>query len=104
MYRMGTVLGSVGSEMLKIPRTKVEVHFLKKLAFATNKCLTQDAFGKCPRADNTKPFKIHSSIRIVMCTNFIIISYILQSYPSKRAISVTAMHCPIQAAPKLTQK
>ena len=27
------------SEMLKIPKTKVEVHFLKK----------QDAFRKCPR-------------------------------------------------------
>ena len=36
------------SEMLKIPRGKVEAHFLKKLAFLTNKCLVQDAFGKCP--------------------------------------------------------
>ena len=35
------------SEILKIP--KVKAHFLKKLAFVTNKCLTQDAFGKCPR-------------------------------------------------------
>ena len=36
-------------EMMKIPRDKVEVHFRKKLAFVTNKCLTQGAFGKCPR-------------------------------------------------------
>ena len=31
------------------PRAKVEAHFLKKLAFATKKCLAQGAFGKCPR-------------------------------------------------------
>ena len=37
------------SEMLKIPRVKVETHFLKKLAFVTNKCLAREAFGKCPR-------------------------------------------------------
>ena len=37
------------SEILKIPRTKVEAHFLKKLAFVTNKCLAQDVFGECPR-------------------------------------------------------
>ena len=30
------------SEILKIPRAKVEAHFLKKLAFVTNKCLVQD--------------------------------------------------------------
>ena len=45
--------------------------------------------------DNRKRFKIHSSTRIVMCTNFFIISYILQSYPSKGAASVTEMHYPI---------
>ena len=37
------------SEMLKIPRAKVEAHFLEKIAFVTNKCLAQDAFRKCPR-------------------------------------------------------
>ena len=36
------------SEMQKIPRAKAEAHFLKKLAFVTNKCLAQDAFGECP--------------------------------------------------------
>ena len=35
------------SEMLKIPRDKVEDHFLKNIAFITNKCLLQDAFGEC---------------------------------------------------------
>ena len=52
MYGMDTVLPLIllVSEMLKIPRVKVEAHFLKKLAFVTNKCLAQDAFGVCPRA------------------------------------------------------
>ena len=36
------------SEMLEIPRAKVEAHFLKKLAFVTNKCLAEDICGKCP--------------------------------------------------------
>ena len=51
MYRIGTVLSLIllVSKMLKIPRAKVEAHFLKKLAFVTNKYLAQDAFGKCPR-------------------------------------------------------
>ena len=51
MYRMDTVLSLIllVSEMLKIPRAKVEAHFLKKLSFRTNKCLAQNAFGKCPR-------------------------------------------------------
>ena len=81
MYHMDTVLSliMVVSEMLKIPRAKVEAHFLKKLVFVTNKCFAQDAFGKCPRTVE----KIHSNTRIVMCTNFLIISCISQSYPSK---------------------
>ena len=51
MYHMGTVLSLIllVSEMLKIPRAKVEADFLKELAFVTNKCLAQDAFGICPR-------------------------------------------------------
>ena len=51
MYRMDTALFLIllVSEMLKIPRNKVEAHFLKKLAFVINKFLTQDAFGKCPK-------------------------------------------------------
>ena len=51
MHRMDTVLSLILliSEILKIPRAKVEAHFLQKLAFVTNKCLAQDAFGKCPR-------------------------------------------------------
>ena len=50
-YRIDTMLYLILliSEMLKIPRAKVEAHFLKKLAFVTNKCLAQDAFRKCPR-------------------------------------------------------
>ena len=46
MYHMDTVLSLIllVSEMLKIPRAKV-----KELAFVTNKCLAQDAFGICPR-------------------------------------------------------
>ena len=51
MYRMDTVLSLIllVSEMLKIPRAKVEAHFLKELAFVTNKYLAQDTFRKCPR-------------------------------------------------------
>ena len=51
MYRMDTVLSLIllVSEMLKIPRAKVEADFLKKLAFVTTKCLAQDTFGKCRR-------------------------------------------------------
>ena len=37
------------SEMLKIPVAKVVVHFFKKFTFVTNKCLTQDTFGKFQR-------------------------------------------------------
>ena len=48
MYHMDTELSLIllVSEMLKIPRVKVEAHFLKKFAFVTNKYLAQDAFGK----------------------------------------------------------
>ena len=51
MYRMDSVLPLIllVSEMLTIPRAKVEAHFLKNLVFVTDKCLTQDIFGKCPR-------------------------------------------------------
>ena len=98
MYRMDTVLSLIllVFEMLKIPKTKVEAHFLKKLDFVTNKCLALDAFGKCPRTTEnlSKYTALQLSQYIVMRTNFLIISYILQSYPSKRAISVNKMHCP----------
>ena len=51
MYRMDTVLSLIllVFEMLKIPKTKIEAHFLKKLDFAFNKFLAQDALRKCPR-------------------------------------------------------
>ena len=45
--------------------------------------------------DNRKFLKILTSTCIVMCTNFLIISHILQSYASKWAISVFEMHCSI---------
>ena len=43
MYLMNTVLSLIllVSEMLKIPRAKVQAHLLQKLDFVTNKC---DAF------------------------------------------------------------
>ena len=43
------VLIPLVSDMIKIPMFKDEAHFLKKLAFVTNKYLAQDVFGKCPR-------------------------------------------------------
>ena len=51
MYRMYAVLSLIllVSEMLNVPRAKVEGRFLKKFDFATNICLAQDAFRKCPR-------------------------------------------------------
>ena len=44
MYCMYTLLSLIllVSEMLKIPRAKVEAHFLKKLDLVTNKCLAQE--------------------------------------------------------------
>ena len=41
MYRLDTLLFLIAlvSEMLEIPKAKVEAHFLKKHAFATKKCL-----------------------------------------------------------------
>ena len=83
-------------KMLKIPKTNVEADFLKKLDFVTNKCLAQDAFGKCPKTTEnlSKYAAIQLSQCIVMCTNFLIISYILQWYPSKSAVLANEMHCP----------
>ena len=86
MYRIDTVLPLtlLVFEMLKIPKTKVETHFLKKLDFVINKCLALDAFEKCPRTieNHSKYTALQLSQYIVMCTNFLIL-YILQSYPSK---------------------
>ena len=50
-YSMDTVwfLILLASEMRKIPRAKIEAHFIKKLAFITNKRLAQDTFEECPR-------------------------------------------------------
>ena len=96
MYHIDSLLFLIllVSEMLKIPRTKVEAHFLKKTCF----CNEQQFSTRCLRKmskDNRKPFKIHSSTRIAICTIFLIFYYILQSYLSKWAISVVEMHCPI---------
>ena len=77
MYRMDTVLSLIllVFEMLKIPKTKVEAHFLKKLDFVTNKCLALDAFGKCPRTTEnlSKYTGLQLSQYIVMRTNIIIV-------------------------------
>ena len=56
-YCTDTVLSLIllVSEMLKIPRPKFEAYFLKKVAFVTNRCLAQDAFGKCPRKTENLP-------------------------------------------------
>ena len=87
MYSMDTVLSVIllVFEMLKIPKTKVEAHFLKKLDFVTNKCLALDAFGKCPRTtENLSRYTaLQLSQYIVTCTHFLTISYILHCYPSK---------------------
>ena len=73
MYRMDAVLSLIllVSDVLKIPKIKVEAHFLKKLNFVSNKCLTRDAFEKCPRTtENLSKFTaLQLSQYIVMCTN-----------------------------------
>ena len=48
---MDTVLSMIllVSDMLKVPRAKLEANFLKKLTYVTNNYLAHDAFGKCPR-------------------------------------------------------
>ena len=83
MFCMDTVLGLIllVFEMLKIPKTKVEA---------------QDVFGKCPRTtENLSKYTALQLLQyIVTCTYFLITSYILHSYPSKRIISVNEMHCP----------
>ena len=61
------------SEMLKISRAKVEAHFLKKLAFVTNKCLAQDAFGECPRI--TENLSKYTSVR-ELCAQIFLFSRI----------------------------
>ena len=48
-YRIDTVLSLLVSEILKIPRDKVEAYFLKKLAYVTKKCFAQDAIRKSTR-------------------------------------------------------
>ena len=55
MYRIDTVLSLILliSEMLKIPRAKVEVHFLKKLAFLTNKISHKMPSGNVQRQQKT---------------------------------------------------
>ena len=69
----------------EMPRAEVEAHFLKKLAFPNNKCLAQDAFGECART--TENLSKYTAARECV----LVFSYILQSSPSKWAISVTEM-------------
>ena len=103
MCCMDTVLSLIllVSEKLKTPKVKVEAHYLRKLACSQQLFVTK-YLRKISKA-NRRPFKIHNSTQTVMNTNFIFILYVLQSYPSKWAISVTEMHCPILAVLKLTQ-
>ena len=86
MYRMDTVLSLIllVFEMLKIPKTKVEAHFLKKLDFVPKRFGTR-RLQKMSK-DNRKPFKIHSIAPFTMHSymhKFSYFSYILQSYSNK---------------------
>ena len=71
---MGTVLSLIllVSEMLKIPRVKVEGHFLKKLASVTNKCLVQDAFCKFPRT--TENLSKYLAVSKYLCAQIFLLS------------------------------
>ena len=66
MYCMDTVLSLIllVFEMLKIPKTKVEAHFLKKLDFVTNMFGTRCLWKMFK--DNRQPFKIHSITAFTM--------------------------------------
>ena len=63
MYRMDIALSSILliSEMQEIPSVRAEAYFLTKLAFVTNRCLTQDAFGKHLRT--TENFSKYTAVR-----------------------------------------
>ena len=94
MYRMDAVLSLIllVSDVLKIPKIKVEAHFLKKLNFVTNKCLTRDAFEKCPRITEnlSKSTALQLSQYIVIYTNFLFIAYTLDFfYKQLRILSRT---------------
>ena len=71
---MDTVLSLIllVSEMLKIPRVKVEGHFLKKLASVTNKCLVQDAFCKFPRT--TENLSKYLAVNKYLCAQIFLLS------------------------------
>ena len=87
--RMDTVLLLIllDSEMLKIPRAKVEAPFPKKLDFVTKKSFAQDAFGKYPRISEKLSETSNTSYTF---SYFLVCS---TSNPSKWVISVTNMHC-----------
>ena len=80
---MDTILSLIPlvSETLKIPRARAEAHFLKKLAFVTNKCLAQDAFGIIQEQQKTFQNTQHYVNKYVH--RFSYFPYILQRYPSK---------------------
>ena len=93
MHPMYTVLSLIllVFEMLKIPKTKVEAHFLKKLDFVTNKCLAQDALRKCQRT--TENFSKYTALQlskyIVMCTNFLSSLIFYKAVPVKELYRLT---------------
>ena len=96
MYLMETVLFLIllVSETLKMLRAKAEAHFLKKLAFVTNKCSAQDAFGECARTleSHSKYTAIRKELRskVSLFCRIFYKGYWLVSFRS-----VTETHCPI---------
>ena len=93
-YRYRAILDSVNFWDVKIPRAKIEAHFLKKLASVTKKfsrrCLPRKS------KDNRKPFKIHISTQIVLCTNLPI--------PVSGLYRLPRCIVTYKTVPKLTQK
>ena len=73
MYRMDILLSLIllVSEMLKIPKTKIEAHFLKKTDFVNSKCLAQEAFEKCP--STTENLSKHTALQF---SQYMVISQI----------------------------
>ena len=96
MHHMETVffLILLVSETLKMLRAKAEAHFLKKLAFVTNKCLAQDAFGECART--LESLSKYTAVRKELRSQVSLFCRIF--YKGYRLVSfrsVTETHCPI---------
>ena len=76
--------------MLKIARTKIKGHFLKKIAFVTKKCLAQDVFGECLNTQQYANTYVHK-FSYIFC---IFYKSILRSEPYQLPICIVHIISP----------